>query len=110
MTLPAQQAQVFAAMLLCSAALGAAWDALEAACRLCFAGRADNVLDLCFGPVWALGMIAAALRLQTEVFRLYVLLAAAAGVGLYFAGPGLLLRRAAAWAGRRRKNPAKDGI
>ena len=89
MTLPAQQAQVFAAMMLCS----------------------DGVLDLCFGPVWALGMIAAALCLQTEVFRLYVLLAAAAGMGLYFACPGLRVRRAAAWAGRRRrKKPAKDGI
>ena len=76
MTLPAQQAQVFAAILLCSAAFGAAWDALRLACRLCFSGRADGVLDLCFGPVWALGMIAAALCLQTEVFRLYVLLAA----------------------------------
>ena len=108
MSLPAQQAQVFAVMLACGAALGAGYDALGFLQRLCLPGKAAGaILDLCFGPLCALVLIAAALHLRTEVLRWYVLLAAAAGAGLYFACPGLLVRRAA-WALRqRRKKQAK---
>lgn len=110
MSLPVRQAQVFAVMLVCGLVLGAAYNALEIARRLCLGKKAACAfLDLCFGPLCALVLIAAALYLRTEVLRWYVLLAAAVGAGLYAVCPGRLLRRAAAWALRlRRKKRAMN--
>lgn len=85
---PAQQAHVFAAMLLTGAGMGAAHDLLAPLRRgaLCWAA------DLLLGALGAAGMIAAALWLRCEAFRLYTFAAAACGAALYALTVGRIVR------------------
>jgi len=90
---PQEQLRVFLAMVLCGAALGAAYDALWLSRILLFQGKAALAAeDLLFGLLCAAGMIAAALCLEVDVFRLYTLAGTAAGMALYRVSVGTALR------------------
>ena len=85
----AEQGRAFLAMALCGMLLGALYDALGMLRR----GRLlTAAADLLFGPLAALGVIAAALVLRCDAFRLYTLLGVAAGFALYQLTIGALAR------------------
>lgn len=95
-----EQARAFLAMALCGALLGALYDALGVFRR----GRFLTALaDLLFGPAAALGVIATALFLRCDAYRLYTLLGAAAGFALYQGTIGTIVR----FLKRRIVKPAK---
>ena len=86
---PAEQARAFLAMALCGGLLGAAYDLLGIVRR----GPWRTALaDVAFGLCTALGVIATALVLRCEAFRLYVLLGVLAGFGLYTCSWGIFVR------------------
>ena len=90
---PQEQLRVFLAMMICGAALGAAYDALWLLRITLFRGKAAlAAADLLFGLLCAAGVIAAALCLEVDAFRLYALSGAAAGMALYRASAGTALR------------------
>ena len=89
----AEQARVFLAMALCGAACGALYDALAALRFVLHAGPVlTGLLDLIYGPVCALGMIAVGLALQAEAFRLFAFAAVALGMTLYACTIGTSVR------------------
>ncbi|MGN0776677.1 MAG: spore cortex biosynthesis protein YabQ [Candidatus Ventricola sp.] len=84
-----EQARVFLAMALCGALLGAVYDALGALRR----GRIlTAAADLLFGVLAAGAVIAAALALCCEAYRLYTLLGVSAGFALYQCSIGTFVR------------------
>lgn len=88
-----EQACVFAAMLVCGAALGALYDGLALVRRMLRAGAVmTGMLDVSYGLCCGAGVVYLALCLRTEAFRLYVLLGAALGIGLYMSVIGMPVR------------------
>ncbi|MGN0773412.1 MAG: spore cortex biosynthesis protein YabQ [Candidatus Ventricola sp.] len=84
-----EQARAFLAMALCGALLGAVYDALGVLRR----GRLlTAAADLLFGVLAALGVIATALTLRCEAYRLYTLLGVSAGFALYQCSLGTIVR------------------
>lgn len=101
---------MFLTMLLCGAGLGAAYDALWLIRRTILRGRATcALLDLLFGVICAAGVIFSALCLRADAFRWYTLLGAAAGMALYAASLGALVRRVAVALIRICKNKSRKG-
>lgn len=87
---PQEQAHVFAAMMCCGASMGVVYDIMTPLRRirgLCDAG------DLIFGMLGAAGIIAAALVMRTEAFRLYVFAGTGLGFVLYMLTVGFVFRR-----------------
>ena len=83
------QARAFLAMALCGALLGAVYDALGALRR----GRLlTAAADLLFGVLAAAAVIAAALVLRCDAYRLYTLLGVDAGFALYQCSIGTTVR------------------
>ena len=83
------QARAFLAMALCGALLGAVYDALGALRR----GRLlAAAADLLFGVLAAAAVIAAALVLRCDAYRLYTLLGVGAGFALYQCSIGTTVR------------------
>ena len=83
------QARAFLAMALCGALLGAVYDALGALRR----GRLlAAAADLLFGVLAAAAVIAAALALRCDAYRLYTLLGVGAGFVLYQCSIGTTVR------------------
>ena len=88
-----EQARVFAAMLACGAALGAFYDGLALVRRMLRAGAVlTGVVDMGYGLCCGAVVAYLALCLRTEAFRMYVLLGAALGVGLYMGVIGMPVR------------------
>lgn len=84
-----EQGRAFLVMALCGALLGTAYDMLGVLRR----GKLlTAAADLAFGPLAALGVIAAALYLRCEAFRLYTLLGVAVGLTIYFCSIGTFVR------------------
>lgn len=84
-----EQARAFLAMALCGALAGAVHDMLGVLRR----GRLlTAVADLLLGVLTALAVIAAALALCCEAFRLYTLLGVCAGFALYACSLGTIVR------------------
>ena len=91
---PQEEARVLLAMMLCGAALAAVYDALWVLRNVFFRGKgAQATLDLLFGIVCAMGVIAAALRLRVDALRLYILFGVLCGMALERISAGFLLRR-----------------
>ena len=83
------QARAFLAMALCGALLGAVYDALGALRR----GRLlTAAADLLFGVLAAAAVIAAALALRCDAYRLYTLLGVGTGFALYQCSIGTTVR------------------
>lgn len=83
------QARAFLAMALCGALLSAVYDALGALRR----GRLlTAAADLLFGVLAAAAVIAAALVLRRDAYRLYTLLGVGAGFALYQCSIGTTVR------------------
>lgn len=89
----AEQAQAFAAMAACGAAVGAAHDLIAPFRR----GGWTHVFDLMIGVLAAAGMILTALLLQTDAFRLYAFAGVLTGLGIYMMTIGTIVRRLAAY-------------
>ena len=87
----AEQASVFAAMAACGAALGMIGDVLSPLRR----GVAVHVLDIMMGVTAAGMMTLCALRMRTDVFRLYVFAGAACGFAIYSLTLGTIVRKLA---------------
>lgn len=86
---PAEQARAFAVMAACGAMLGAAHDALRPLrCTRALAAAAD----LALGVLGAALVVAAALQLRCDAFRLYVLLAVMLGFLIYMKTLGTIVR------------------
>ncbi len=89
-----EQARVFLAMMLCGAALGAAYDAaLLLRCALGLGRCAQGGLDLLFGVTGAFFVTEAALRLRVSPFRIFILAGVGAGIGVYTAAIGMNVRK-----------------
>lgn len=88
-----EQAQLFWAMMICGAALGAVYDGLGGL-RLLLGGGAVSAAaaDILFGLLCAGAMIAAGLQLQQDPFRLYAFAGAAAGFAVYMTTLGTIVR------------------
>lgn len=85
----AQQAQAFAAMALCGALLGLAYELLAALRR----GRVlTAAADVLFGGAVTAGITCTALWLRCEAFRLYTLLGVTLGFALYQGTIGTTVR------------------
>lgn len=83
------QGRVFAAMMLCGAALGLMYDVLA----FCRRGRMMTAIaDLLLAPLGAGVVIAAALLLRCEAFRLFVLMGMAFGWMIYALSLGTIVR------------------
>ena len=83
------QARAFRAMALCGALLGAVYDTLGALRR----GRLlAAAADLLFGVLAAASVIAAALTLRCDAYRLYTLLGVGTGFALYQCSIGTTVR------------------
>lgn len=83
------QARAFLAMALCGALLGAVYDALGVLRR----GRLlAAAADLLFGVLAAAAVIAAALALRCDAYRLYTLLGVGTGFALYQCSIGTTVR------------------
>lgn len=87
---PQEQAHVFAAMLCCGACLGMIYDLLGPLRRI--TGLCAGA-DLLFGTVCAAGIVAVALNMQCEAFRLYVFVGVGLGLALYGLTIGAMIRR-----------------
>ena len=91
---PQEEVRVLLAMMLCGAALAAVYDALWVLRNAFLPGKAAQAaLDLLFGIVCALGVIAAALYLRVDALRLYILFGVLCGMALERISAGFLLRR-----------------
>jgi len=112
---PAEQANAFAAMLLCGACMGVVYDMLGMLRRvrgLC------AIADILFGCCCAAGVILTALRLQIDAFRLYVFAGVGCGMALYGVTIGAAIRKLAAAIRRKipeseekcKKNASTEGI
>lgn len=103
----ADQARVFLAMALCGVLLGAVYDALAPLRK----GILTVAADLLFGALGALCMIAVALRMEAEPFRLYAFAGVLAGGALYLATIGTIVRKlldcVRNWRRKRRKMDKK---
>ena len=97
---PAEQARIFAEMLGCGVCLGVLYDLLGPLRRI---KGMCVITDLVFGVCCALGMILTALNLQCDPFRLYAFAGAGSGMVLYGCTAGAVLRRAAAFARRKKE-------
>lgn len=84
-----EQARAFLTMALCGALLGAAYDALGVLRRGRFLTAAA---DLLLGLLAAAAVIAAALMLRCDAYRLYTLLGIGAGFALYQCSIGTAVR------------------
>ena len=85
----AEQARAFAAMALCGACVGAAHDVLWVLRRNAWM---TATADLALGLFLAAGVIAAALQLRCEAFRLYTWLGVAVGWTIYAITIGTIVR------------------
>lgn len=84
-----EQARAFLTMALCGALLGAVYDTMGVLRR----GKLlTAAADLLFGPLAALGVIATALVLSCDAYRLYTLLGVCAGFALYHCSIGTIVR------------------
>lgn len=89
----AEQGRVFLAMALVGAGLACLLQALMLLCRAVRAGALlRGAAELLFGPCCAAGIIAGALKMQAEAFRWYVFAGVLAGMLLYGATVGALVR------------------
>ena len=84
-----EQARAFLAMALCGALLGAVHDVLGV---LRHGRLLTAAADLLFGLLAAAGVIAAALTLRCDAFRLYTLVGVGAGFALYQGSIGTIVR------------------
>jgi len=83
------QGRVFAAMMLCGSALGLTYDLLAFFRR----GRMMTAMtDLLLAPLGAGMVIAAALLMRCDAFRLFVLMGAALGWMVYSLSLGTIVR------------------
>ena len=90
---PREELRVLLAMILCGAALGVVYDGLWMLRKAFFPGRAAlAMMDLLYGPVCALGVIAAAFLLRVDALRLYILGGALCGMILQRITAGVFLR------------------
>ena len=90
---PQEQLRVLLAMMLCGAALGAAYDALWLLRTAFFRGGAGQAAaDLIFSLLCAGGVAAASVRLRVDALRFYTLAGTLCGMALYRASAGALLR------------------
>ena len=85
----AEQARSFAAMALCGACVGAAHDGLWVLRRNVWMTMAA---DLALGLFLAAGVIAAALHMRCEAFRMYTFLGVMAGWAIYAMTLGTIVR------------------
>lgn len=88
---PGEQLRVLLAMMLCGAALAGVYDALWLLRRTCLRAM-QGALDLAFGVLCALAVIACALCLRVDVLRLYTLAGVLCGMALYRASVGWAMR------------------
>lgn len=88
---PGEQLRVLLAMMLCGAALGSTYDALGLLRLMRFAGI-QAVLDLAFGVICAMAVIACALYLRVDVLRMYTLAGVLCGMALYRVSIGWMMR------------------
>lgn len=100
----AEQAEVFAAMFLCGAALGVTYDLLGAARR---GNVSTAAADLFFGVLCALAITGTALALRRDAFRLYVFGGTALGFSVYMLTLGTVVRILKGII-RKRSNKVKD--
>lgn len=89
MAIAAEQACAFAVMAGCGALVGAAGDLLSPLRR----GVLGHAADLLLGALAAAGMTLAALFLQMDAFRLYAFAGVMAGILLYAATIGMIIRK-----------------
>lgn len=105
----AGQARALAAMVACGAALGAIYDVLRLLRRALRAGWViTGALDMLWGVLGALAVIAVGLRLQIDPLRGYVLAGVLSGLGVYALTVGLPARRLARAAQIRKKTEEKE--
>ena len=96
-------------MVACGAALGAVYDALCLLRRALHGGWAVTAaLDMLWGILGALAVIAVGLRLQIDLLRGYVLAGVLGGLGVYALAVGLPARRLGRAARNRRKTDEKE--
>ena len=90
---PQEELRVLLAMILCGAALGVVYDGLWLLRKAFFPGGAAlAIADLLYGPICAVGMIAAAFLLRMDAFRLYILGGVLCGMALQRISVGAFLR------------------
>lgn len=105
----AGQARALAAMVACGAALGAAYDALGLLRRALRAGGVlTGALDMLWGALGAIAVIAVGLRLQIDPLRGYVLAGVLAGLGVYALVIGMPARRLSRAMRNRRNQGEKE--
>lgn len=103
-----EQAFVFAAMIAGGAGLGMLYDVMALVRRALRAGPAiTGIMDAGYGLCCGAGVALLALCLRTEAFRLYVMLGAALGWGLYMGAIGMPVRILDAGIRRRVKKSRK---
>ena len=85
----ADQARAFAAMMLCGACAGAAYDFLALLRRNAFCAAAA---DLLLGLFLAAAVIGTGLQLGCDPFRLYTLLGICLGFAMYMLSFGTIIR------------------
>ena len=94
MNTPSRQGIELMVMVLCGAAVGAAWDLLAALRRAAFGEKGGRTAqDLLGGAMFAAGVMAAALELRTQAMRGYTIAGALAGTVLYRLTAGEVLRQ-----------------
>lgn len=89
---PQEQARVFLTMMLCGACLGVLYDLLGMLRRTAFLCA---LTDVFFGLCCAVSVVAAALWLRCEAFRLYTFAGVGCGMALYGVSLGNIWRRIA---------------
>ena len=90
----AEQARVFLAMAGCGAGLAAAYDVTGLLRRALKMGRVlTGIVDLLYGALCALAMTLTALVMRVSPFRLYAFAGVAAGMALYAASMGTIVRK-----------------
>lgn len=90
----AEQARVFLAMAGCGAGLAAAYDVTALLRRALKMGRVlTGVMDLLYGVLCAFFMTLTALIMRVDPFRLYAFAGVAAGMALYAASMGTIVRK-----------------
>ena len=105
----AGQARALMAMVACGAALGAAYDLLCLLRRALHAGwMLTGMLDMLWGALGALAVIAVGLWLRIDLLRGYVLAGVLAGLGVYALMMGLPVRRVSRAVRKRWKRGEKE--
>ena len=90
---PREEMRVLLAMILCGAALGVVYDGLWMLRKAFFPGRAAlAIADLLYGPICAVGVVAAAFLLRVDAFRVYILGGVLFGMALQRMSAGAFLR------------------